>query len=477
MGVFSDPAVAWTLGLAVAFPVVSIGLVELELVLAKRSADAAKVCRLLQRTVLPPLALYVLLHHILKQPTDRTAVKVVLSVLSITGINAVLVAVNAAMRAPRSGDRERRGTGILLDLARLFLVLLASAVVASNIWGVDLGGMLTALGVGSVVLGLALQDTVSGLFAGVSLLSGKHFKEGDWIESGGLEGRIVHMNWRTVTIETLDDEKLVVIPNSTLAGEPFTVLTTSSRTFGSNLEIRFAFGTPPARAMHALERVIESIDVVLPDPAYDIDIVAADTEGLMFDVCVHTNTRAEGEEAVTEVIRKLWYVCQREGLVLAGGANTYSSHTKPPQPSNGELERVLASSELFPGNAAGFDTLLSTAQFEVYDDGEVLLAAADPFDRLFMVVDGTVRVTTGRDKGLPSVQDIDSGSAFVARALLSGGPSPVSLTASGETSVLRLSASSVLTFLNQNPRLARELEQAIDVTELGLRSTDQPLRF
>ena len=55
-----------------------------------------------------------------------------------------------------------------------------------------------------------------------------NFKEGDWIESGGVEGQIVHMNWRTVTIETLDDEKLVVIPNSTLASEPFTVLTTSS---------------------------------------------------------------------------------------------------------------------------------------------------------------------------------------------------------------------------------------------------------
>lgn len=477
MSVFSEPAVAWTVGLAVGFPVASIALVELERVLGKRSADAAKVCRLLQRTVLPPLALFLLLHNILKQPTDNTAVKVVLSVLTITAINAALVAVNAAMRAPRSADRERRGTGILLDLARLFMVLVASAVVASNIWGVDLGGMLTALGVGSVVLGLALQDTVSGLFAGVSLLSGRHFKEGDWIESGGLEGRIVHMNWRTVTIETLDDEKLVVIPNSTLAGEPFTVLSTSTRTFGSNLEIRFAFGTPPARAMHALERVIESIDVVLPDPAYDIDIVAADTEGLMFDVCVHTSTRAEGEEAVTEVIRKLWYVCQREGLVLAGGANTYSSHTKPPQPTADQLARRLASTDLFPGNAAGFDELVAAAHFEVYDDGEVLLSAADPFDRLIVVVDGRLRVTIGRGKDLPSVQDIDPGSAFVARALLSGGPSPVSLTATGETSVLRLPSSAVLSFLNENPRLARELEQAIDVTELGLRSTGPTLRF
>jgi hypothetical protein len=337
--------------------------------------------------------------------------------------------------------------------------------------------MLTALGVGSVVLGLALQDTVSGLFAGMSLLSGRHFKEGDWIESNGFEGRIVQMNWRTVTIETLDDEKLVVIPNSTLAGEPFTVLSTSTRTFGSNLEVRFAFGTPPAQAMSALERVIESVDLVLAEPPYDVDIVSIDGDGLLFAACVHTASRAEGEAAVTEVIRKLWYLCQREGLVLSGGANTYSSHAKPPQPTSNDLARVLAASELFPAGGAGFDELLAAARFEVYDDGEVLLGAADPFDRLFLVIGGNLNVVLGTDRRLPPVQVVEHGGAFVARALLVGGPSPVSLVASGEISVLRLGAASVLAFLSHNPKQARELEKVIDVTELGLRSTDRTAPF
>ena len=470
MSLFSDPAVGWTLGIAVAFPAVSVTLIELERVLAKKSPDASKVCRLLQRTVLPPLGIYLLLSQVGHLDSDGAPTKVVLSILWITAINAVLVAVNASMRAPRGGDGERRGTGILLDLARLLVVLAASAVVASNVWGVDLGGLLTALGVGSVVLGLAMQDTVSGLFAGMSLLSGRHFKEGDWIESGGIEGRIVHMNWRTVTIETLDDEKLVVIPNSTLATEPFTVLTTATRTFGSNLQIRFAYGTPPARAMNALERAIESVDIVLPEPPYDIDIIAADEHGLLFDICVHAPSRSDGEEAVTEVIRKLWYVCQREGLVMAGAANRFSTYTTPVRPEADELRQQLAATELFPGRAPGFDRLFAASKFEVYDEGETLLGADDSFDRLFLVTEGSLRVTVGHGDDLPTVQQVEEGGIFVARALLSGGPSPVSLVADGETSVIRLSAASVLAFLNENPSLARQLEQAIDVTELGLRS-------
>lgn len=471
MSLFSDHAVSWTLGISAGFPVLSIALVELERVLGKRSADAARVCRLLLRTVLPPLGVYLLLDRVGHVSRESNAVKAVLSILAITAINAVLVGVNAVMRAPRATeDGQRRGTGILLDLARLVVVLVASAVVASSIWGVNLGGLLTALGVGSVVLGLALQDTVSGLFAGMSLLSGRHFKEGDWIESGGVEGRIVHMNWRTVTIETLDDEKLVVIPNSTLASQPFTVLTTATRTFGSNLQIRFAYGTPPARAMSAIERAIESVDIVLPEPPYDVDILAADEQGLLFDICVHAPSRSDGEEAVTEVIRKLWYLCQREGLVMAGAANRLSRFNRPIVPSRAEVEQHLAETELFPATATGFDRVAASASFEVYDEAEVLLAVGAPFDRIFLVVDGELEVRVGQGEQSRVVQQVGVGEAFVARAFLSGGPSPVSLVADGETSVVRVGATAVLAFLNENPTLARHLESAIEVTESGLRS-------
>lgn len=49
-------------------------------------------------------------------------------------------------------------------------------------------------GVGSVVLGLALQDTVSDLFVGISLISDRHFKEGDLIVSDGVAGGILQMD-------------------------------------------------------------------------------------------------------------------------------------------------------------------------------------------------------------------------------------------------------------------------------------------
>ena len=71
---------------------------------------------------------------------------------------------------------------------------------------------------------------------------------------------------------------------------------------------------------------------VVPEPPYDIDLIAIDEQGICFDAVVHAPSRSEGEEAISEILSKLWYICQREGLVLAGAANRLSSWTNPPRP-------------------------------------------------------------------------------------------------------------------------------------------------
>ena len=223
-------------------------------------------------------------------------------------------------------------------------------------------------------------------------------------------------------------------------------------------------------SVRAVERAIESVDIVLPEPPYDVDILAADEQGLLFDICVHAPSRSDGEEAVTEVIRKLWYLCQREGLVMAGAANRLSRFTQPLRPDIAEIERHIATAELFPASASGFGAVVAAARYEVYDEGETLLAVGDPFDRLFLVTEGTLAVTLGHGDDAPVVQEVEAGELFVSRALLSSGPSPVTISADGETSVISLGAATVLGFLNANPSLARDLEAVIDVTELGLRS-------
>lgn len=468
---FADSGVIWTAIVSLGYPVGALVLVEIHRHLREPQPQIARLVQLVQVTVLPLVAVHLLLSRVMGLPPDSAAAKLVLTALSISTINALLLGLNLIVRAgPMASEAMQRTPGLMLDLMRLVLVLLASAFVASEIWAVDLGSLLAALGVGSVVIGLALQDTLSGLFSGVSLMSGRFFREGDWIEFGEASGKIVRMDWRSVTIETLDDERLMVIPNSQLAQGVFTVLSSATRVFGQNLYVKFGYGVPPARAMQAIDETVLSVETILRDPAHDIDLMEMADDGIAYEVTIHTATREDGEAATTDFLRRLWYRCQREGLTLAGSSNRRYRLDDPAALSPAALSSVLAATEIFIPEAEGFDELQSTARVCLFDEGERLVTAGEPSRTLYLVVAGGLSVTLP-DQTDRVLQSFGPGEFFVSRFFLTGAPATVELIAGQEATTLALPAIAVIDFLNRNPILARKLERAIDAIDSGIKAS------
>lgn len=92
-----------------------------------------------------------------------------------------------------------------------------SAVLVSDALGISLAPALTALGVGSLAVALALQDTLSNFFSGVTILVGKPVRPGDFIRvDPSYEGFVESIGWRTTQVRTLSNN-LVVIPNATFS--------------------------------------------------------------------------------------------------------------------------------------------------------------------------------------------------------------------------------------------------------------------
>jgi small-conductance mechanosensitive channel len=461
-------SMVWTAIVAVGYPALVVALLEMRRMLKPHFEQAASLCTLVQLTILPLAAGYVLLVPVAGYSADDDLPKLLLSALVVAAINIVLTAIKFAVRSGFvEADWARRVPALVLDIVRLVIVLMAAAFVASSIWNVDLGAVMTALGVGSVVLGLALQDTLSGLFAGVSLMSGRHFKEGDWIESGEISGRIVKMDWRSVTVLTLDDERLVVIPNSSLAKEPFTILGTTALPYGQKLKISFSYTTPPARAIEALAQGLDAVPDILQE-GRDIDIIAYTETGIDYEVTFHCVTREQGDDSLTDYFRKIWYIAQREGLQFSGDANRLFRGRSLPRPSRATLTTSLEATQVFPQQSPGFDRLLDAAVVELYDRNERLQAADAAFRRLYLVLKGSLAVQQTSGGKTSVVQAVGPGEFFVNRAYLTGAEAGLDIRADTETEVLSLQAQDVLEFLNGNPDLARRFEQAIDLTDRSL---------
>ena len=139
-------------------------------------------------------------------------VAIILSVtLTVAGILSTLIqraSERQALGGPITGLGQAVVRGVVLIVG--FLVLLAAL-------GIQITPILTALGVGGLAVALALQDTLSNLFAGAHLLADKPIRVGDYVKvADTVEGYVVDIGWRSTRVRMLQN-MVVTIPNKRVA--------------------------------------------------------------------------------------------------------------------------------------------------------------------------------------------------------------------------------------------------------------------
>lgn len=107
-----------------------------------------------------------------------------------------------------------RTSAIVVVLMGLFLALSALNL------GQTVTGLLTGAGISGIIIGLALQNTLSNTIAGVVLSFRKSIKYGNWIETNGFAGEVIDIKLSTLTLKEADNN-IVVIPNKAIMENPF----------------------------------------------------------------------------------------------------------------------------------------------------------------------------------------------------------------------------------------------------------------
>lgn len=109
---------------------------------------------------------------------------------------------------------------LIANMFTAFVTLIITSWLASFVFGIQLTTLLATSAVFSVILGLALQDTLGNLLAGVGLQIDKPYQIGDWIEvqSGTTKwvGQVTEITWRATFLVGFMDE-LILVPNRTIA--------------------------------------------------------------------------------------------------------------------------------------------------------------------------------------------------------------------------------------------------------------------
>lgn len=107
-------------------------------------------------------------------------------------------------------------TTLTRNAIRIAVIAVGLLLVLGNL-GISIAPLLTALGVGSLAVALALQPTLSNLFAGFHVTLARRIRLGDFVElEAGQRGYVADIGWRSTQIRELSNN-LVIVPNARLA--------------------------------------------------------------------------------------------------------------------------------------------------------------------------------------------------------------------------------------------------------------------
>lgn len=136
-------------------------------------------------------------------------------IFSATLIIARIISGMIRIKASDS-DTVIPSSSIVGNIVRVIVYCIGLLIIFQS-QGISITPILTALGVGGLAVALALQNTLSNLFAGLQIISSGKLKHGDFVKlSSGEDGFIEDISWRSTTIRAMSDH-IIIVPNSKLA--------------------------------------------------------------------------------------------------------------------------------------------------------------------------------------------------------------------------------------------------------------------
>ena len=144
------------------------------------------------------------------------------------------------------------------------LVLFIGLLFALSQLGISVGPLLAGLGIAGFIVGFALQDTLSNFASGLMILVYRPFDVGDFVDAGGITGKVDRMSLVSTTFKTLDNQ-VIVVPNNMIWQQVITNLTAQT-TRRIDLTFGISYSDDIDKAKAILRDVVENHATCLEDP-------------------------------------------------------------------------------------------------------------------------------------------------------------------------------------------------------------------
>ena len=239
--------------------------------------------------------------------------------------------------------------GLVQGIVRGLIILIGLLIFLDSI-GISITPLLASLGVGSLAVALALQDTLANLFAGLHMVVDKPIESGHLIQlESGEVGTVVKVGWRSTWIRTLPNN-MVVVPNTRLAGS----LIHNYSLDDPHVSVYVEVGVHYASDLGQVERVVLDVgselmrrfDGAVPDFEPVVRFHTFGDSSINMTVVLRAREFRETYRVKSEFVKRLHARFREEGITIPFPIRTLDL----PERHSAALRGVLA-----PGAEAGTD--------------------------------------------------------------------------------------------------------------------------
>lgn len=360
------------------------------------------------------------------------------------------------------------------------IALMATLIVA----GVEPSSLAAGSAVLSVVLGLALKDTLGNLFAGIAIQAQQPFDVGDWIQFDSVPshiGRVVEINWRAIKVITLDEVEITV-PNGTLGIGSIVNFTKPEAWSRRSIYVNAPYDVPPKVVQNLILNAIGDSFGVLRHPPPTVVTNLFDERGVQYWVRFFTD-QFHLRDGVDGGVRDcIWYALHRAGIAIPGVQQAVSLRSPSPEPARidpvDQREEMLRDVPLFCDLSDDERRhLAEIAQTRLFAPNEIIVREGEPGEEMFVILRGRATVVLHQpDAERVFVNRLGPGDFFGEMSLVSGAKRTASVQALEECEVIAINGDTFRLLLVSSPGLAERIREVVAERTARLEDTVETLK-
>ena len=232
--------------------------------------------------------------------------------LLLGGIIVIRIIISIVNKMLSKSKLEKAAHGLIRSVVRIVLYLLLALICASAL-GIDVTGVVALASVVTLALSLALQESLTNLIGGFTLLYTRPFASGHYVEIAGQSGTVQEIGMAYTKLST-PDNKIISIPNSSVvAAEIVNYTVTGTRRLG--IDIYTDFDTPVEKVLSALREAAD-IPAKLEEKGIFTEVMDYGDKGIHFSVRIWT-TSDDYWDSLFLINRRINTIFTREGIRMA----------------------------------------------------------------------------------------------------------------------------------------------------------------